>query len=169
MILTDKDIQTIKYEKRTAYVFSAFIVALTAVLSLFSLTVYQSGWLALLLVNLGVMALSGFISYRVNLKYDRDIAAGTKLVNVVQVTNKVDHITYEAGSGALYIPILASIFPSLWGQKMKPNVNYKLGINGYSYVVSKEVYENTRQHGAVEMHYAMHSNTLLGVELPKKD
>lgn len=152
MILTDKDIQTIKYEKRTAYVFSAFIVALTAVLSLFSLTVYQSGWLVLLLVNLGVMALSGFISYRVNRKYDRDIAAGTKLVKVVQVTNKVTYLTYG------------------WGRRYrKPNENYKLGINGYSYVVTKEVYENARQHGAVEMHYAMHSNTLLGVELPKKD
>lgn len=57
-----------------------------------------------------------------------------------KVVEKVIETSYEAGSGMLYIPILADIFPKLFNQKMREFEKYKIYTEKYNYEVKKEDY-----------------------------
>lgn len=57
-----------------------------------------------------------------------------------KVVSKKIEKSHEAGSGALYIPILGDIFPKIWGHKMKETNKYLVFTETYRYEVSEENY-----------------------------
>jgi hypothetical protein len=46
----------------------------------------------------------------------------------------------EAGSGAMFIPILGNLFPKLWGQKMNVSNKYLVFTDKHKYQVNEENY-----------------------------
>lgn len=57
-----------------------------------------------------------------------------------KVTKKEIQTSHEAGSGMLYIPILADIFPKLFNQKMRETQKFQVYTEKYRYEVRKEDY-----------------------------
>ncbi|MFK5854783.1 MAG: hypothetical protein QM503_01545 [Bacteroidota bacterium] len=57
------------------------------------------------------------------------------------ISKKIEE-SFEAGSGMLHIPILGSLFPKLFGQKMKPSYKYLIFTGKYRYVVEEKDYSN---------------------------
>jgi len=168
MTLTDKDIKTIKYEKRIGFVFSGFVLAFGGLFNLFYVLTNQNiVWTMLILVDTGLIGLSILISYLMNRKYNMDLKSGTKIVRIETVQQIETETTYEAGSGSMYIPILGDLFPKLWGQKMRPIEKLNLIINGFRFEVKKDDFSNAKQDDKVEMYYSRHSDTLLGIEIKK--
>ena len=55
------------------------------------------------------------------------------------VSKKVEK-SFEAGSGAMYIPILGDLFPKLFGQEMNESNKYFIFTEEYRYEVSEEHY-----------------------------
>ena len=53
--------------------------------------------------------------------------------------------SFEAGSGALYIPILGDLFPKLWGQKMKGSNKYFIFTEKFKYEVNEEDYNKLNE------------------------
>jgi hypothetical protein len=169
MTLTDKDIKTIKYEKRIGFVFSGFVWAFGGLFNLIYVLINQDiVWTMLIPVDTGLIGLSILISYLMNRKYNMDLKSGTKIVRIEKVQQIETETTYEAGSGSMFIPILGNIFPKIWGQEMRPIVKLNLIINGFRYEVEKDDFSETKKDDKVEMYYSRHSDTLLGIE-NKKD
>lgn len=169
MKLTDKDIKTIKYEKRTGYVFPGFILAFGSFYLLFyTLSNQNISWKIIILFAAGLIGISILTSILINRKYNMDLRSGTKMVRIEQVEQIETLTSYEAGSGAMYIPILGDRFPKLWGQKMRPKIKFNLIINGFRFEVEKDDFSKVKTGDQVEMHYTMHSDTLLGIEFKKE-
>lgn len=57
-----------------------------------------------------------------------------------KVIKKEIETSHEAGSGVLYIPILADIFPKLFNQKMRETEKFRVYTEKYRYEVKKEDY-----------------------------
>lgn len=168
MTLTDKDIKTIQYEKRIGFVFSGFVLAFGGLFNLVYVLINQHiAWTMLILVDIGLIGLSILISYLMNRKYNMDLKSGEKIVRIEKVYRIETETTYEAGSGAMYIPILGDIFPKLWGQEMRPIVKLNLIINGFRFEVEKDNFSKVKKDDRVEMFYSTHSDTLLGIEIKK--
>lgn len=168
MQLTDKDIKTIKYEKRIGFVFSGFVLAFGGLFNLIYVVTHQDfNWAMLILIDSGLIGLSVLISYLINRKYNLDLKAGTKVVRIEKVQQIENKTTYEAGSGSMYIPILGDLFPKLWKQEMRPIVKLNLIINGFRFEVEKDTFFNVKKDDLVEMYYSKHSDTLLGIAIKK--
>ena len=162
MELTKKNIKTLKYEKRTGFVFSGLVIAFGALLNLgYIISNEENGWLLLLLIDLGIVGLSYFIAFFMNRKINKDLRAGTKDVKIEKIERKKHEIDYEAGSGALFIPILGNLFPKLWGQKMKEYSKYTLVVNGVGFDVEKELFDSVVEGDLIEIHYSKYSEILL--------
>ncbi|MBZ0242465.1 MAG: hypothetical protein K8F24_04555, partial [Bacteroidales bacterium] len=73
MKLTDKDIKTIKYEKRTGYVFPGFILAFGSFYLLFyTLSNQNISWKIIILFAAGLIGISILTSILINRKYNMD-------------------------------------------------------------------------------------------------
>ncbi len=164
MKLTDNDIKTIKNEKRMGYLFSGIILAFGFLFNLISILAFPEIELTTIaLVDLLIILLCILISYFVNRKFNMDLKSGTKTIKVAQIQKKQMQTSYEAGSGALFIPILGNLFPKLWGQKMKPSDKFNLVIDAVSYEINKELYDIVNAGDSVEMNFSKHSKILLGI------
>jgi len=165
MKLTETDIKKIKYEKRMAFIFSGLLLCFGGLFNLaYILTNKDRNWTILSLVNLSLLGLCALIVRLMNRKYNNDLNDGMKIKKLEKVERKENITSYEAGSGAMHSPILGTLFPKIWGQKMKPNQKYILVVNNYEYEVEKEVFEKVSENEFVEMLYAKHSEMLLGIE-----
>lgn len=68
----------------------------------------------------------------------------------------------EAGSGMLYIPLLADVFPKLYGQRMKTNtVSYVITETGEKYFIPDTAQQDSR----FVLHFAKRSGIYLGCEV----
>ena len=163
MKLATEDVKTIKYEKRLGYLFALFLFALGGIANLFYLvTTEKRDMSSLMLVNLLIVGLCVAIPYAMNYKYCKDIKLGSKIVKFGVVQKKEESVSYEAGSGNLYIPILGDLFPKAWGQQMKANKKYGLYIDDYKYDVCREIYDGVSEGDEIEMHYTAYSEMFLG-------
>lgn len=165
MVLTENDRNTIKYERRIAYIFSSTILAFLALFNLVYLKTEQpKNWIIFILVDLGMILMSILVSYFMNKPYNQDLADGTKIIKVEKIQKKEIQIDYEVGSGSLFIPILGNLFPKIWGQEMKEIKKNNLIINGKRYEVQKDFFEKVKKDDNVELHYSNISQILLGIE-----
>ena len=161
--LSEKNQKILKYEKRIAYIFSAILLSLGALLNLCLILTKAIDLNLLLLINLGIIIICFSIIFLMNRKYNLDLKEEEKLIKVQQVQSKKIETSHEAGSGAMYIPILGDLFPKLWGQKMRASQIYYLNIDNYRNEVDKEIYDTVNAGDFVEMHYARNSNILLEI------
>ncbi len=84
-------------------------------------------------------------------------------VNSIHVTAKqvcINNADYEAGSGMLYMPVLASIFPKMYGQKMRETKkSYLITNTNEKYEISSD--ENSEKQ-EYELYFGEKSNVYLG-------
>ena len=121
--LTDKDRKVLKYERRIGFVFSGLIVCFGGLFNLlyFVLNKTELDYLMVYLIDLGILLLAYFVCNRINLKVNRDLKDNTKELLKKRVDKKIEDKSYEAGSGALFLPILGNLFPKLWEKKNERN------------------------------------------------
>jgi len=168
MQLTETDIKKIKYEKRMAFVFSSLLLLFGGFCNLVYIVLSQDkSWILLFVGDFCLIGLCSLIIHVMNRKYNYDLQTGLKTIKLEKVQRKECETSYEAGSGSMHVPILGSLFPKIWGQEMKPSLKYNLIINGFRYEVSKEIFEKVNENEFVEMQFAKHSDTLLGIEIHK--
>lgn len=168
MKLTDKDIQRLKNEKRTGFIFSELVLAMGGLFSLIYWVINPDmEGTNLLLMDTGVIGVSILVSYFMNKQYNKDLNSGTKIILMETVQGKENHKSHKANSGAMYIPILGDLFPKLFGQKMQPALKLNLIINGYRFEVEKNVFDEVKKDDLIEMHYTIYSEIFLGIELIK--
>lgn len=118
--------------------------------------------------NIGVPVICVVIMYTINRKYYRDLRSGSKNIKLKEVEAKVDKTSYEAGSGTLDIPLLSTLMPGLFSQKLTPNYIVYLIINQYRYKVTKKLFDSVEVGSKVEMHYSDYSNTLITIEKSRR-
>ena len=161
--LTDKDRKVLKYERRIGFVFSGLIVCFGGLFNLlyFVLNKTELDYLMVYLIDLGILLLAYFVCNRINLKVNRDLKDNTKELLKKRVDKKIEDKSYEAGSGALFLPILGNLFPKLWGQKMRETRKYYLFTSDTKYEVDKVVYDDLKKDTDFYVHFAKHSETVL--------
>ncbi|PKP19940.1 MAG: hypothetical protein CVU05_10210 [Bacteroidetes bacterium HGW-Bacteroidetes-21] len=161
--LTDKDRKVLKYEKRIGYVFSGLIICFGGLFNLLYFVLNETGqnYLMVSLIDLGILLLAYFVCNRINLKVNRDLKDNLKELLKRKVDKTIEEKSYEAGSGALYIPILGDLFPKLWGQKMRETRKYYVFTSDTKYEVDKDVYDELKKGTDFYIHFAKHSETAL--------
>ena len=150
-----KDIKAIKYEKRFGVIISVGILFLVAIGNLYALTNTEANTdlTKLILIDLAVIIASMTITYFINKKFNLDLKEGHKKIIIEKVEKKEDKLSYEAGSGSLYI-----------GQEMKESTIFYLIIKGFKHDVEKNLYDSLKEGDNVNMYYTRHSEILLGIE-----
>ena len=161
--LTEKEVKTIRSEKRMGYVFAALVFTIGAFISLVLTLLKTNATLPLVLTIVITMGLSLLVLYLVNRKHNLDIRNGQKYLKPAKLVDKEKFVSYEAGSGMLYIPILGDLFPKLWGQKMRPATKYYLIVNGEKHEVDEDTYNTVDPGDEVMMNYTSIGNNLLGI------
>lgn len=161
--LTDKDRKVLKYERRIGFVFSGLVLCFGGLFNLFYFVLNKSEqtYLIIILIDLGIVLLAYLVCNRINLKVNRDLKGNKKELLKKRVDKKIEEKSYEAGSGALYIPILGDLFPKLWGQKMRETRRYYIFTSDSKYEVEKEVYNDLKKDTDFYVHFAKHSETVL--------
>lgn len=85
---------------------------------------------------------------------------GLELVEVSQPYTMGEYTDYEAGSAALFVPILGNLFPRLWGAKMREVAGQSLKLS------NGKTYKLIDQSGTKPFILRMrHSNIILGAVL----
>jgi hypothetical protein len=161
--LTEKDRKVLKYERRIGYVLSGLIICFGGFFNLFYFVLNKTGqdYLMVSFIDLGILLLAYFVCNRINKKVNRDLKDITKELLKKRVEKKIEEKSYEAGSGALYIPILGDLFPKLWGQKMRETRKYFIFTSDTKYEVEKDVYDDLKKGTDFYVHVATHSWTFL--------
>lgn len=169
--LTENDKKEIKQLTKIGFVLPIFILLISGIVNLYFVLGEDVKFniLSLTLIDFGILAFCIVISYLMNRKYYKDLKSGITNIRIEKVIYKEDKTSYEAGSGNLHKPFLGTLFPKIWGQKMKPNHLVYLIINNYRYEVSKTLYDNIKIGELVEMHYSSFSDTLLTIEKSRKN
>jgi len=167
--LTNSDIKEIKHQTRMGYILSFLIFLIVGLFGVFLFFNYDSKigtfdnqYITIFYIILTAISIA--ISFLINRKYFKDLKNGDKIIKTEKVYKKENRMSYEAGSGNLYIPILGFLFPKTWSQEMKPHFLVYLIINNYRYKVDKTLFDNVKEGDYVKMHYSTYSNTLLRIE-----
>ncbi len=157
--LTEKDIKELKYQCRMGYVLPAMILILSTFIggAIYELNFNtESKGLNIdidLLIALGFLIISLFISNLMNKKYYSDIRNNEKIAETKIIQKKIFQKDYEAGSGTLCI-----------GQEMNEFTRYDLIIDNIKYRIDKELFDICSDGGEVLFFYAPKSKYLLGIE-----
>ncbi len=90
-----------------------------------------------------------------------DIKTGDVIMlNVHAKQVHIEKPDYEVGSGALYIPILANIFPKMYGQKMKKTTkSFIITDNNEKYEISNTTSPEKKEY---KLYFGKKSNVYLG-------
>ncbi len=166
--LTEKDIKTIRAEKRMGYVFATLVFTIGAFVSLVLTLLKPNDTLLLILTIVITITMSLLVLYLVNRKHNLDIRNGQKYLKPAKLVDKEKFVSYEAGSGMLYIPILADIVPKWWGQKMRPANKYYFIIDGEKHEVDEDTYNSVDPNDEVMMNDTTSGKNLLGISVDKK-
>lgn len=157
------DIDALKLATRPGEIFGILIFAFTvlgvvtaAITQIYS-PVELFGFLAI-----GVAIAFG-ITYIVNRSIYKDIKQHVSYIEAGVVDSKSKKLVPVAGSGALYIPVLGRLFPSLWGQKMKKVVRCDLVINNIFYEVNMDDYESIEEGDKVNLIFSSNAKVLLHI------
>lgn len=164
-VLTERDRRILKFEKRMGFMYSGIILWIGMFLNLLYFLLIESGhnYLLVTLVNIGIIILACFVCMMVNRKLNRDLKANEKELVKKKFEKKLEEKSYEAGSGALYIPILGKLLSKLLGYKMKETIRYYVLTDNHRYEVGKELYDNLTEGMEFYIHFAKHSNIVLNV------
>ena len=162
-LLTNQDRKVLNYEKRMGYVFSGLVLIAGGFFNLFYFLLIKTepNYLFVSLIDLGILALAYFICSRVNHKINLDLKGNSKELIKRTVDKKTEEKSHEAGSGMLFIPVLASLSPKLWGPKMNKANRYFIFTSDNKYEVDKGIYNDFKKGDDFFIHFAKHSETVL--------
>ena len=118
----------------------------------------------ILIINFSVLLLSYLVNFLLNSKYRKDLKFNLKISRIEKVTEKLQRVDYEAGSGTLYIPILGDLFPKLWGQEMKKEEIQFLKVNNELIETNSSIYDSIEIGNKVEVFETQFSKIILEVE-----
>jgi hypothetical protein len=156
--LTAEDIRKLKYACRPGIIFPVIIllIGLLILLDIVFILNIELTRVEMALVILTLFLISLFVGYGITYKLIRDIRNGEKSGELKKISKKHSYISYEAGSGSLYI-----------GQKQKAHDIYNLIIDNVKYRVEREFYEASDEGDEVILFYAPISRFRLSIELKK--
>ena len=169
MRLNENDIKEIKEQKKPGIVLPFLLFLLSCFLiipALFDTIAGHFTWFEYLGVVSLIISICLLINWRMNRKYNNDLKYGFKVIETESIQRKLDKKSYEAGGGAMHIPILGSIFPKLFSQTPKLTVICYLVIKNIKFEVTESLYESVQEQGSVDLFYSKFSKTLL--EIRKK-
>ena len=164
--LSQKDIKTIRSEKRMGYVFASLVFTTGAFVSMVLALLMPGALVPVVITILATLALSILVMFVINRKHNLDIRNGYKQLKQAILFEKEKTVSYEAGSGMLYIPILADIVPKWWGQKMRPSDKFYFIVEGEQYEVDEDIYNKVEPQSPIGMCYTSVGNNFLGISLP---
>ncbi|KAF5068150.1 hypothetical protein DSECCO2_245890 [anaerobic digester metagenome] len=165
MKLTPEDIAALRYERRFGYLFPALLLALAVLLNALNFVIkFVPDVRVVIFANAAVLLLCLLIHFKISHKLNQDLRDGIKVWEKAKVQAKESNVSYEAGSGAMHIPVLGNLFPKLWGQEMRDSSCFYLILNSTRYEVSRELYEEVNVGDEVRIYYAQHSHSRLGIE-----
>lgn len=165
MKLTPEDIAALRYERRFGYLFPALLLALAVLLNAINFIVkIVPDVITVIFINAAVLMLCLLIHFKISHKVNLDLREGIKVWKKAKVQDKESNVSYEAGSGAMHIPVLGNLFPKLWGQEMRDSSCFYLILNSTRYEVSRELFEEVNVGDEVRIYYAQNSHSRLGIE-----
>lgn len=92
-----------------------------------------------------------------------DIRSGHTRTRVSEVKSILEEKNAEAGSGSLYIPVLGSLFPNLFGERMRSQaVKYIVTRENQKFEIPPET--NVAVHEPVKIYFSEKSDMYLGCE-----
>lgn len=92
-----------------------------------------------------------------------DIRSGHTRTRVSEVKSILEEKNAEAGSGSLYIPVLGSLFPDLFGERMRSQaVKYIVTRENEKFEIPPET--NVAVHEPVKIYFSEKSDMYLGCE-----
>ena len=164
--LTSQDIEKIKTEKRLGNIISSILIVLGLFFTFLYAVVagFDVKYPVLLIINAAVILIAVVISLLINKEYNKDLRANTKTVLKRKIESLRIDDAPEAGSGALYIPILGDLFPKLWGQKMRTLKKHIAVANDFEYELSEELYNKLKEGEFLNIHFAEASALVLQFE-----
>jgi len=159
--LTKEDIKSLRYECRPGILYAVGIFFLGFLTAFLCLDVdpqegFISNYLSFLLATILSIIVSTLLAFLFAKNYFLDIRNGEKLIMQKLIQKKENSISYEAGSGSLFI-----------GQKMRSSDSYDLKIDDHIYSVDEALYEQASEGQYVNLHIAPLSEHLLRIELLK--
>lgn len=165
MNLTKEDIRKINYEKRSGFVFSGFVIATCMLLNFVYFIVQEEvDWTLFYGINSAILIISVIIVFLINRKYRRDLNEGIRILRKGIIEKKENSISYEVGSGSIEIPLLGSLFPKIWGQKMGSSDKYIFIISGIPYETDKDLFNRVQEGDSIKMYYTKFSEILLELQ-----
>ena len=164
--LTSQDIEKIKTEKRLGKIISSILIVLGLFFTfLYAVVVgFDVNYPVLLIINAAVILLAVVVSLLINKEYNKDLRTNTKTVLKRKIESLRIEDAYEAGSGALYIPIIGDLFPKLWGQKMRKLKKHIAVANNFEYELNEELYNKLKEGEFLNIHFAEASALVLQFE-----
>jgi len=164
--LSSEDIKILRKQKRVGYTFSLLFFAFVFLFDLIYFLIQDKiNWILIISVNIGIIVLSFIVLYLMNRQYNKDIKKGEKVILKRNVEKKESLTEYEAGSGALYVPVLGNLFPKIWGQKMRSQNNYYIIANSRKYLVEKSFFDKIQPGDPINIYFSSYSSTFQGIEL----
>ncbi len=158
--LNERDIKDLRSQCRIGYVIPFMIFILGTFISgaiyelNFNLKSDGLNTKIILLIALGFIIISFFVSYKMNWKYLLDIRNNEKEIELKTIQKKEYKRDYEAGSGSL-------------GQEMNGYDSFSIVVENYRYRVDKDIFINSNEGDEVFFYYAPISEYLINIELKK--
>ncbi len=92
-----------------------------------------------------------------------DIRSGNTRIRISEVKSILEEKNAEAGSGSLYIPVLGSLFPNLFGERMRSQeVKYIITLENEKFEIPPET--KVAVHEPVKIYFSEKSDMYLGCE-----
>ncbi len=146
-------------------VFGSFAVIFPVgiILILHLLNKFPNQYIVALLLALSLI-LGLFVFLISSVKIRKDLRLKEKNILVKKLISIDAYEDVEPGSGKLYIPILASLFPKLWKHEMITVTRYRVQLENENIEISEEDYNLLKDKQEINLCYAKNSGIFVGVE-----
>lgn len=166
MKMNEKQISIVKRQMTVGKSLALIFLLLGILFNVYYVIVYtmENKYVWLFFIDIVILLFSIGILYGINKKLYRDIKEKEMVTKEEVVCKKEEKKDYEAGSGAMYIPVLGDLFPKLWGQKMNEVLKYKIELQKGFVMIDEDVYDLLHTGDRIRLFYAKNSKLFLGIE-----
>ena len=158
--LNESDKQFINYQMRAGKMIAVLFFVFGGFYNIFYFAIpsFQISDIYIFTVDVVIVLLSILIWNRINRKFRLDLEEDMKVVKKGKVQRKDSYISYETGSGTLYIPILGDLFPKLFSIKMRSKNRYYLIINNTRMRFDEITYKSVNEGDELDLYYTVVSD-----------
>lgn len=169
--ITDKEIKILKIENRVSYIFCILAFLFTALANLLIYLTIGKINLLTIIIDIAISIIAILLVYIINKPRNKDITNRIKTFELKEVLETRKEVDYEAGSGALYLPVFAKLCSKFWGQSMRSYDKYVLILTSDRteiHTIDKELFQTIKKGDLVEVYYSKYGNTFLGITSHKE-